>query len=166
MFHVEHFMKTKIQHFVKEIKLRANPIIDKINWLALWNFNVLFIGYLVLKDFSKCLSSKKQRFHLLQICKNWIKCFFVQKKRKTNSFIKYSNILNNGLPYTEYLCRSNKQNRAGISENFSYQIIAVWVWCFLEIKIFPRICLMPTHCLILKNVNEFCGYFPIMLKKL
>ncbi len=41
--------------------------------------------------------------------------------------MKYSNTLNNGLPYTEYFCRSNKLNRAGISENFSYQIIAVWV---------------------------------------
>lgn len=162
MFHVEHFMETKIQHSVKKIKLSANPIIDKVNWLALWNFNALFIGYLVWKDF---FQARNKDFIFCKYAK-LDKMFFVQKKRKTNSFIKYSNILNNGLPYTEYFCRSNKQNRAGISENFSYQIRAVWVWCFIEFKIFPRICLMLTHCLTLKNVNEFCVYFQIMLKKL
>lgn len=80
-----------------------------------------------LKRFFKMSFKQETKISPFANMQNLDKVFFVQKKRKTNSFIKYSNILNNGLPYTEYFCRSNKLNRAGISENFSYQIRAVWV---------------------------------------
>lgn len=80
-----------------------------------------------LKRFFKMSFKQETKISSFANMQNLDKMFFVQKKCKTNSFIKYSNILNNGLLYTEYLCRSNKQNRTGISENFSYQIRAVWV---------------------------------------
>ncbi len=53
MFHVEHFMKTKIQHFVKEIKLRANPIIEKNKLISFMKFQRAFHRLFSLKRFSK-----------------------------------------------------------------------------------------------------------------
>lgn len=80
-----------------------------------------------LKRFFKTSFKQETKISPFANMQNLDKVFFVQKKRKTNSFIKYSNILNNGLPNTEDFCPFNKLNRAGISENFSYQIRAIWV---------------------------------------
>lgn len=82
MFHVEHFYKNKNSTFRKRNKIKRKTNYCKINWLPLWNFAALFIGYLALKDFSKCFSSKKQRFHFCKYAKIWIICFLRKRKAK------------------------------------------------------------------------------------
>lgn len=106
MFHVEHFYKNKNSIFRKRNKIKRKTNYCKINRLPLWNFAALFIGYLALKDFPHVFK-QETKISLSQICKNLDNMFLAQKKRKTNSFIKYSNVLNNGLPYSEHSCRSN-----------------------------------------------------------